>query len=93
MNDNTVESTLFKETTLMSKRIDEIRGRLRYRRHLPIYTPSMAAVENKNDLYDWSFRGTYHDALFMAHAVDDIRFLLGEIERMEAEAEGDAEDD
>ncbi len=27
----------------MSKRIDEIRGRLRYRRHLPIYTPSMAA--------------------------------------------------
>lgn len=69
----------------MSKRIDEIRGRLRYRRHLPIYTPSMAAVENKNDLYDWSFRGTYHDALFMAHAVDDIRFLLGEIERLESE--------
>ena len=69
----------------MSKRIDEIRGRLRYRRHLPIYTPSMEAVENKNDLYDWSFRGTYHDALFMAHAVDDIRFLLGEIERLESE--------
>ena len=77
----------------MSKRIDEIRGRLRYRRGLPIYTPSMAAVENKNDLYDWSFRGTYHDALFMAHAVDDIRFLIGEIDRLEAEAEGDAEDD
>ena len=69
----------------MSKRVDEIRGRLRYRRHLPIYTPSMEAVENKNDLYDWSFRGTYHDALFMAHAVDDIRFLLGEIERLESE--------
>lgn len=29
----------------------------------------------------------------MAHAVDDIRFLLGEIDRLEAEAEGDAEDD
>ena len=72
----------------MSKRIDEIRGRLRYRRHLPIYTPSMLAVENKNDLYDWSFRGTYHDALFMAHAVDDIRFLIGEIDRLEREKEG-----
>ena len=77
----------------MSNSIDEISSRLRYRRHLPIYTLSMEAVENKNDLYDWSFRGTYHDALFMAHAVDDIRFLLGEIDRLEAEAEGDAEDD
>ena len=72
----------------MSKRIDEIRGRLRYRRGLPIYTPSMLAVENKNDLYGWSFRGTYHDALFMAHAVDDIRFLIGEIDRLEREKEG-----
>ena len=27
------------------------------------------------------------------HAVDDIRFLLGEIDRLEAEAEGDADDD
>ena len=72
----------------MSNSIDEIRGRLRYRRPLPIYTPSMLAVENKNDLYDWSFRGTYHDALFMAHAADDVRFLLGEIDRLEQEKEG-----
>ena len=72
----------------MSNRIDEIRGRLRYRRGLPIYTPSMRAVENKNDLYDWSFRGAYHDALFMAHAADDVRFLLGEIDRLEQEKEG-----
>ena len=77
----------------MSKRIDEIRDQLRGSHLIYIGADTSKAFENKKNAYSWGFQGTYHDALFMAHAVDDIRFLLGEIERMEAEAEGDAEDD
>ena len=77
----------------MSKRIDEIRERLRGSHLIYIGADASTAFENKKNAYNWSFQGTYYDAMFMAHAVDDIRFLIGEIDRLEAEAEGDAEDD
>ena len=75
------------------RRIDEIRERFHGSRFIYIETDNPRAFENKKNIYNWSFQGTYHDALFMVKAYDDIGFLLGEIDRLEAEAEGDVEDD
>ena len=72
----------------MSKRIDEIRGRLRGSHLIYIGADTSKAFENKKNAYNWSFQGTYHDAMFMANAAADVRFLLGEIERLEAEVKG-----
>ena len=69
----------------MGNRIDEIRERFRGSRFIYIETDNPRAFGNKKNAYNWSFQGTYHDAMFMASAADDIRFLLGEIERLESE--------
>ncbi len=69
----------------MSKRIDEIRERLRGSHLIYIGADTSKAFENKKNAYSWGFQGTYYDAMFMARAADDIRFLLGEIDRLESE--------
>lgn len=72
----------------MSKRIDEIRERLRGSHLIYIGADTSKAFENKKNAYNWSFQGAYHDAMFMASAAADIRFLLGGIDRLEREKEG-----